>query len=134
MLYYWCLQMGHARALICTCSCSSFFSFLFLFFCPSKSAQRGHPKFLSPFTLCYKSSHLIPKNLLHPRSAKEAMFIPNSRQHSPGCLTGSSTDSRIKFKPSTLWAPPLTVSSAFSDSNSSNAPATTKSVTPVASK
>ncbi|QHS72872.1 uncharacterized protein SPAR_E01610 [Saccharomyces paradoxus] len=64
------------------------------------------------------------------------MLNPNSRGSFSEFPTGSSANPRIKLKPSTLRAPPLTVSSAFSASNSPSAPTTVadKAVTPTVSK
>ncbi|CAI4428306.1 BCE_3a_G0015570.mRNA.1.CDS.1 [Saccharomyces cerevisiae] len=121
--------------LICTYPYhSNLFMFLFLFFCPSKRARRGHPKFL--FTLCYKSNHLIPKLLPPSLFTKRVMLNPSSHPPSLDFPTGSSASPRVKLRPSTLWAPPLTVSSAFAASSSSTAPVTVtdKPVTPAVSK
>ncbi|CAI4418034.1 CQS_1a_G0014290.mRNA.1.CDS.1 [Saccharomyces cerevisiae] len=64
------------------------------------------------------------------------MLNPSSHPPSPDFPTGSSASPRVKLRPSTLWAPPLTVSSAFAASSSSTAPVTVtdKPVTPAVSK
>ncbi|CAI4060431.1 hypothetical protein SKDZ_05G1620 [Saccharomyces kudriavzevii ZP591] len=64
------------------------------------------------------------------------MLNPSSNQYSSEFPMGSPADTRIRLKPSTLWAPPLTVSSAFSTSKGSTAAAAVEgsSVTPALTK